>query len=265
MARQQLRHYSTVAMTNGTVTKIERMDNDKYFKVTAEFADGKVDTRTTRTIILATGVRDLVPNTPGLQENWAQGIYWCPWCDGHEHADQSLGFLATLDKIPGMAEEVLTLNNDLVAFVNGTDTPQLREEMTKKNPDWEKILEESKVKIDNRPIKSIERLMNGTTGDESSGLPTAPEQDLFRVHFTTGEPVERAALMTSFGHDQLSDIGEKMGVQMQGNKLGVNPEKGMQTSIHNVFAVGDANSDNVTNVPHAFYSGKRTAVFLHGE
>ena len=31
-----------------------------------------------------------------------------------------------------------------------------------------------------------------------------------------------------------------------------------------VFAIGDCNSDNSTNVPHAMFSGKKAAVFAHG-
>ena len=39
--------------------------------------------------------------------------------------------------------------------------------------------------------------------------------------------------------------------------------KGLSTNVEGIYAIGDANSDNITNVPHAFFSGKRTAVFLH--
>jgi thioredoxin reductase len=37
------------------------------------------------------------------------------------------------------------------------------------------------------------------------------------------------------------------------------------TNIKGIFAVGDANTDNSTNVPHAMWSGKRAAVTIHGE
>jgi thioredoxin reductase len=38
----------------------------------------------------------------------------------------------------------------------------------------------------------------------------------------------------------------------------------MRTNVTGVYAVGDANSDGSTNVPHAMYSGKKAAVYLHG-
>jgi thioredoxin reductase len=38
---------------------------------------------TARKIVLGTGLRDLLPDTPGLREAFGKGIYWCPWCDGY--------------------------------------------------------------------------------------------------------------------------------------------------------------------------------------
>lgn len=39
---------------------------------------------------------------------------------------------------------------------------------------------------------------------------------------------------------------------------------GLRTTVPGVWGVGDANSDNSTNVPHATSSGKKAAVFCHG-
>lgn len=268
-AREQLSYYDTVEMTNGTVTKIEPEFNNTSFKVyTASSEPSEDDGKTfvARKIVLATGLKDLLPNTPGLEENWGQGIYWCPWCDGHEHADQALGIIASLDNIPGLVREVLTLNKDIVAFVNGTDTPSVRTATEKDFPKWEKFLQIHNVTVENGTMASITRLREGTTGEEDPSLPTVPEHDLFRVDFAdTADPaVEREAFFVSFPEEQRSDVGQKLGVTLYGNgRLAVDPTKGLVTNIPGVYAVGDANSDNVTNVPHALFSGKRTAVYLH--
>jgi hypothetical protein len=39
--------------------------------------DSKGKDYTARKIVLATGVRDVLPSTPGLQEGWGKGIFWC--------------------------------------------------------------------------------------------------------------------------------------------------------------------------------------------
>lgn len=253
-------------MTNGTVTKIEPAENNTKFTVTTVYEDKSEQKITTRKVVLATGLHDILPKTPGVEENWGEGIYWCPWCDGHEHADQPLGFLAPLDQVPGMVREILTLNRDIIAFVNGTDTPTVREATTKKETgDWQAFLKIHGVRIENRTISEIVRLKNGSDGHADPSLPSVAEFDSFNVGFETGDPVERAAFFASFKDEQASKIGQDVGVKLYNGRLAVDPTKGLVTNIPGIYAIGDANSDNVTNVPHALFSGKRTAVYLHGE
>lgn len=263
LARQQISYYGTVTMTNGTVSKIQPEQNNTYFTVTGKYPGDKDISFTARKIVLATGLRDLIPGTPGLAESWANGVYWCHWCDGHEHADQALGLLGPLTSVPGTVRESLTLNKDIVAFVNGTDTPANREATEKSSPRWREYLKLHKVQVENRTIASFERLRDGSDKAADPSLPTHPEHDLFRVHFTDGESTTREAFVASFKEEQYSSLGKDLGVSMCGDKLCTDSAKGLVTSVPGVYAVGDCNSDNVTNIPHALFSGKRTAVYLH--
>ncbi|KAK5994133.1 putative thioredoxin reductase [Cladobotryum mycophilum] len=262
-ARKQIDDYETATLVNGTVTKITPQANNTYFKVDATYPGDKSVSFTTRKVVLATGMRDLLPSTPGLMENWGNGIYWCPWCDGHEHADQALGIVGPLESGATTVREILTLNKDIILFVNGTDTPEHRAATDKKFPKWDKYLELHNVKIENRIIKSIDRLLNGTNGDEDPSLPTHPEHDLFQVNFETGPSILRNAFLTNFGEEQRSKLGQETGVTLYGGRLAADPSGGLITNIPGIYAIGDANSDNTTNVPHAMFSGKRTAVYLH--
>ncbi|KAL2760005.1 hypothetical protein ACRALDRAFT_1060037 [Sodiomyces alcalophilus JCM 7366] len=293
VARAQIAHYSTATMVNGTVTAISPVsspstpdhDTPTYptlFSVDARFPSHTPENKTlhARKIILATGLRDVLPSTPGVREAWGKGIFWCPWCDGHEYANQPLGILGPLRKIAGMVREMRTLNRDMIAFVNGTDTPEARAEMDASQPRWEAYLASHNVSVDNRPIARVVRLV----GDEEAfgeeewrqfdamGVPSVAHRDLFRVEFAGdadgggdggGGFVERAAFLASFPTEQASSVGPDMGVALLGGRMAVDHEKGLLTNVPGVYAVGDANSDNVTNVPHALFSGKRAAVFLH--
>lgn len=254
-------------MINGTVTKVTPGDSQNtYFTVTTSSPDNsRQSNMTARKVVLATGLRDILPSTPGVQENWGKGIFWCPWCDGHEHADQPLGLLGPLTDAPGAVREMTTLNPHVVAFVNGTDTPAARAETEKKFPGWQEYLRIHGVTVNNRTIKAITRLRDGTNEHQDHSLPTVAEFDLFQVEFTEGLPVETAAFLASFPSEQTSSVGEDVGVKLLGGRLSVDPTAGLVTNVAGVYAIGDANSDNVTNVPHALFSGKRTAVYLHGE
>ena len=97
-------------------------------------------------------------------------------------------------------------------------------------------------------------------------MPTAPENDLFQVEFADGSaPVERNAFLVSYPDEQRSTIGADLGVRLDGGRLAADASKGYLSNIKGVYAVGDANADNSTNVPHALYTGKKAAVFLHGK
>ncbi|KAK7736987.1 hypothetical protein SLS53_006743 [Cytospora paraplurivora] len=262
-ARELLADYDTVTFTNGTVTKIESQNgSDTAFTVQATFASGE-KTLSARKIILATGLKDDLPNTPGLRENWGQGIYWCPWCDGHEHEDQPLGLLGSLEDIPGMVREVSTLNSDVVAFVNGSDTPEIRNATEASFPDWEDYLTIANVTVYNQTVSSITRLKDGLNASADPSLPSVEEYDLFRLDLDDGTSVQRAAFLVSYPDEQRSSVGADLGVKLYGGRLFADQSKGFLTNVPGVYAVGDANSNNITNVPSAIFTGKRAAVYLH--
>jgi thioredoxin reductase len=265
-ARRQISEYGTVDLVNGTVIEVQPQKNNTFFKVLADYPGNKSVSFTARKVVLATGMRDILPSTTGLAESWGKGIYWCPWCDGHEHADQDLGILARLDSAVTSVREILSLNTDIILFVNGTDTPENRNVTEQKFPGWEKYLKLLNVKIENRTLASITKLRDGATPYADASLPTHPEHDLFQVDFVDKkDPILRNAFFADFPSEQRSKVGENAGVQLYGNKLAADSSKGLVSNVPGIFAIGDANSDNITNVPHAFFSGKRTAVFLHGK
>ncbi|KAI1325117.1 putative thioredoxin reductase [Xylariaceae sp. FL0255] len=267
-ARQQIAYYETVSTTNGTVTNVDITDfsgqeespsptSNAPFVVHLTYPTGQEATVGARKIVLATGLRDILPTTPGIQRNWGKGIYWCPWCDGYEHADQPLGLLGKLALIPGLVEEIYTLNSDLIALVNGTDTPENRAAISQESPTWEQELAVYNVTLENRTIADIIRIQGSTSkiSDTTPDTPTAAENDLFRVDFADGGPsIQRAVFFVSFPSEQHSNLGTDMGVRLDGNKLASDLATGCMTNLPGVYAIGDANADNSTNVPHALYT-----------
>ena len=58
-------------MMNGTATSVTPEMNGTYFTTT----DAAGKRYLSKKVILATGVKDLLPNTPGLAAGWGKGIY----------------------------------------------------------------------------------------------------------------------------------------------------------------------------------------------
>jgi thioredoxin reductase len=46
-----------------------------------------------RRLLVTTGLRDQLPDVPGITERWARDVLHCPYCHGHEVRDQPLGVL----------------------------------------------------------------------------------------------------------------------------------------------------------------------------
>ncbi|SBN62012.1 Thioredoxin reductase [Curtobacterium sp. 9128] len=50
---------------------------------------------TARRVVVASGAVDVLPDVPGLAEQWGRGVVHCPFCHGWEIRDQRIGVLVT--------------------------------------------------------------------------------------------------------------------------------------------------------------------------
>jgi thioredoxin reductase len=71
-----------------SVTEVLRCGQSSFWVL---LADGQ--RVTARRLLVATGLRDELPDIPGLRERWARDVLHCPYCHGYEVRDQRLGVL----------------------------------------------------------------------------------------------------------------------------------------------------------------------------
>ncbi len=69
-----------------------------------------------RRVLLATGVRDELPDIPGVRERWGRDLLHCPYCHGWEVRDQPLGVLGTRPDAVQHALLVAQWSDDVVFF-----------------------------------------------------------------------------------------------------------------------------------------------------
>ncbi len=84
-----------------------------------------------RRLLVATGLRDELPDIPGLRERWARDVLHCPYCHGWEVRDRQLGVLGngTPDSVQ-YAQIVRQWATDVVLFAPaGTVTEAQRVEL----------------------------------------------------------------------------------------------------------------------------------------
>lgn len=79
IVRAELAAYGEVEIRDIAATSVERL-TDGTFEVT--LADESLVA--TRNVVLATGLRDVMPDIPGFAEQWGRTVHVCPFCHGHE-------------------------------------------------------------------------------------------------------------------------------------------------------------------------------------
>ncbi|PJE97462.1 thioredoxin reductase [Streptomyces carminius] len=118
--RRQVREYGG-RIVFGEVTAAEptapSADGDPRFAVT--LAGGR--TLTARRVLVATGLRDVLPEVPGLAGHWGHSVVHCPYCHGWEVRDEPIGILATGPASVHHAWLFRQLTDDLVYFTRGTE------------------------------------------------------------------------------------------------------------------------------------------------
>jgi thioredoxin reductase len=69
-----------------------------------------------RRLLVTTGLRDELPDIPGLRGRWARDVLHCPYCHGHEVRDRQLGVFGGTSGAVRYAHIVRQWTHDLVYF-----------------------------------------------------------------------------------------------------------------------------------------------------
>ena len=84
-----------------------------------------------RRILVATGLRDELPDIPGVRERWGRDLLHCPYCHGYEVRDQPLGVLGGAPEAVQHALLMRQWSPDVTLFSHtGALTPEQREQLT---------------------------------------------------------------------------------------------------------------------------------------
>jgi thioredoxin reductase len=157
-----------------------------------------------RRILVATGLRDELPDIPGVRDRWGRDLLHCPYCHGYEVRDQPLGVLGGAPEAVQHALLVRQWSPDVILFPHvDTVGPAQREPLTARGI---RVVEGAvaRLVVDNDQLQGVE-LADGSVIARSAvfvrprfvpnvdlltGLGCAVEQDGWVVH----DPVGRTSV-----------------------------------------------------------------------
>lgn len=243
-ARKELTdRYSSNTFVDRQVSNLRKSDSGLF-----EATDSQGQIYTGKKVILATGVRDILPPIPGFDAVWGSAAYHCLFCHGFEErgskkaavlAQGHLSNPAYATAVSGMAQR---MTEELVLYTNGNDQAKA---------DLEAAFSATilKVKVDSRKITHIDPL------DMDSN-------ERLAVHFADGSK-ENLGFMVHLPNFEVNvpkDWQDDLGLEV--NEMGdLKVDQKLQTTCPGIFAAGD-HAGMLKAVPHALFTGSSAAGYI---
>jgi len=206
-AREQLLAYPNVTWLADHASSAERLDNG--FAVT-----GNNGIRyEARTLVLATGIKDGLPDVPGLAERWGKAVFHCPYCHGYELNQGRIGVLAVSE---------ISMHHALMLPDWGTTTFFVNEAF-EPSADQLAQLAARGVTVEREKIRAL-------------------EGDPIEVVFESGRRLALDGLFTATMTEVSSPIASQLGCDFTEGPTGryIRTDEMKATSVPGVFACGDA-------------------------
>jgi thioredoxin reductase len=124
LARAELEAYSDVVVHGRTkvvaVAHADESDADARFVATLEGRRAPA-TIAARAVIVATGLRETLPDVPNIRGFYGMSLFSCAACDGWELRDRPLALIGESADLADRARLIARWTNALTVFTNGSD------------------------------------------------------------------------------------------------------------------------------------------------
>jgi thioredoxin reductase len=232
IGRAQLAPYD-VAVEDDEVTTVSRDDVGRGWVVR---------TRAGRTlrgkkVLLATGMRDRLPDVPGIDALFGASVHVCPYCDGWEARDLPFAAYACEPGAADFALGLLTWSDDVILFTDG-----------------QALSDEDLARLDRNDIVVHTEKVEALEGEGDQ---------LVAVRLANGKRVPRRSLFVHLGQEQASPFARELGCALD-EKGCVPTREGERAGPEGLYVAGDASHD-LQLVAIAVAEGVKAAVAINGE
>ena len=190
-----------------------------------------------RRLLVATGLRDELPDVPGLAQRWGRDVLHCPYCHGHEVADQPLGVLGGTPESVRYAQIVRQWSHDVVLVIPA-----------------DVLTDEQRAQLSARTLEVV----------EGAVVEVLVEDDrLCGIRLEDGQVIERAALFVPPRFIPNDDVLVQLGCAMDDAGWVVRGPSGA-TSVPGVWVAGNV-ANPKAQVITAAGEGSAAAIELNAD
>lgn len=206
--RQDLLKYPSITIENDRVKSIERLSDDTFELTTHSGSNIK-----TKRILLATGLKETLPDVKNIENYYGTSIFSCPFCDGWEMKDHSLVLILESIQTLHLIKLLKNWTDDLVIATNGNYFLDNEQKET--------------LKLNN--IRYIEERIIELKGDNG---------ELQSVIFENGEELVRTGGFCTTVLDNTLPFIEQLGIEVNDSGYITTDMMG-HTNIPGVYAAGE--------------------------
>lgn len=223
-----------VEFLDAEIASVERTDGG----LSAALANG--ERISAKALIVATGLKDRLPDVPGLAERWGKSVLHCPYCHGWEVRGQRLAVLATSPLSMHQAEMIRQWSDRLTVFTDGLG--ELTAETTAR-------LHSRGLRLESSAVVEVRG-----EGEKISAVVLADGQEIaVDAIFTFAEPVPNDGFLAPLDLERRdTPFGPFLAVDEMG-----------RTSDARVWAVGNVTNPGA-NVPKSIGDGSFAGAAVNG-
>ncbi|MHA3788576.1 NAD(P)/FAD-dependent oxidoreductase [Flavobacterium hauense] len=231
-AKEEALEYPTVTFVNNKAIKATKTKD--RFEIVTEAGN----TYKAKKLLLATGVKDVMPDIDGFAACWGISVIHCPYCHGYEVKGQKTALMANGPMAEHFLPLLLQWTKDLTLFTNGKST--VSKEVALK-------FKKHNIDIVETEIASIQH----TNGYMES------------ITLKDGSVHELKVMYAKIPAVQHTFIPEDLGITINDNGL-IEVDEFKRTNIPGVYASGDCTSMGRA-VIMAAEAGTKAAVSINNE
>ncbi|MFC4726951.1 NAD(P)/FAD-dependent oxidoreductase [Coralloluteibacterium thermophilus] len=231
-ALDQLVRYPTFRLRRGEAVSAAA-DGDGF---AVALADGSRH-RAAR-LVLATGVRDVLPEIEGMAERWGRSVLHCPYCHGYEVGGRPLGVLAGHPLSPHKA----------LLIPDWGPTTYFTQGLAEPDAEQATALARRGVVVERSPVVAL--LGEGAALDG--------------VRLADGRVLPMGAVFATPRTELVGTLAAQLGCALDDGPTGpsLRVDERQQTTVPGVFAAGDAAS-SMPSAPLAMAAGSLAGVGAH--